>query len=194
MKQLWLLAGANGSGKSTFYHTQLEPLGLPFINADIIAREFFPNAPEAHSYDAAKIAEEIRQQLLFENRSFCFETVFSHPTKIDFVARAKSLGFEVILVFIHLDFVELNKARVSQRVREGGHFVPDDKVESRVPRTLANVKATLPLCDQARFLDNSSAFDPFRPVATYKNGLVTYHDYPPTEWLVEMFSEVETIN
>ena len=191
MKQLWLLAGANGSGKSTFYHTQLEPLGLPFVNADIIAREFFPNAPEAHSYDAARIAEEIRHQLLLDNRSFCFETVFSHPTKIDFIARAKSLGFQTILVFIHLNILDLNKARISQRVREGGHFVPDDKVESRLPRTLENVKTALPLFDQAKILDNSFTFDPFRPVATYKNGIVTYHEFPPEPWLESIFADID---
>lgn len=190
MKQLWLLAGANGSGKSTFYHSQLQPLGLPFVNADVIAREFFPNAPEAHSYDAARIAEEIRHQLLLEDRSFCFETVFSHPSKIDFIARAKSLGFETILVFIHLDLIDLNKARVSQRVRDGGHFVPDDKVESRLPRTLENIKAALPLFDQARILNNSSTFDPFRPVATYKNGEVVFHDQPPSQWLEELFASI----
>ena len=60
-KQLWLLAGGNGSGKSTFYRTRLKPLGLPFINADIIAKTQFPDDPESHSYDAAQLAEEMRQ-------------------------------------------------------------------------------------------------------------------------------------
>ncbi|MEA3643971.1 MAG: AAA family ATPase [Lamprobacter sp.] len=55
-KQLWLLVGGNGAGKSTFYRLYLEPLGLPFVNADILARIVYPDAPEAHSYDAAKLA------------------------------------------------------------------------------------------------------------------------------------------
>jgi predicted ABC-type ATPase len=53
-KQLWLLAGGNGVGKSTFYRTQLETRGIPFINADILARQLFPETPEQHSYEAAK--------------------------------------------------------------------------------------------------------------------------------------------
>ena len=80
-KQLWLLVGGNGAGKSTFYRTRLASLGLPFVNADDVARQLFPDAPEARSYDAARVAEELRLQLVREGRSFCFETVFSHNRK-----------------------------------------------------------------------------------------------------------------
>ena len=168
-KQLWILAGGNGAGKSTFYRTQLAPLGLPFINADILAKELYPQAPEDHSYDAAKLATEMRFRLLHEGRSFCFETVFSHPSKIDFVAQAKVLGYEIILVFIHLDTVSLNQARVAQRMSVGGHNVPDEKVASRIPRLLQNIKKTLPLCDQVRILNNSRIDGPFQQVAVIRN-------------------------
>lgn len=168
-KQLWILAGGNGAGKSTFYRTQLAPLGLPFINADILAKELYPQAPEDHSYDAAKLATEMRFRLLHEGRSFCFETVFSHPSKIDFVAQAKVLGYEIILVFIHLDTVSLNQARVAQRMSVGGHNVPDEKVASRIPRLLQNIKKTLPLCDQVRILNNSRIDSPFQQVAVIRN-------------------------
>jgi predicted ABC-type ATPase len=48
-KQLWLLAGGNGAGKSTFYRTRLKKLGIPFVNADVIAKEIFPDTTEALS-------------------------------------------------------------------------------------------------------------------------------------------------
>ena len=169
-KQLWILAGGNGAGKSTFYRTQLAPLGLPFINADILAKELYPQSPEKHSYDAAKLATEMRFRLLHEGRSFCFETVFSHPSKIDFVAQAKVLGYEIIMVFIHLDTVSLNQARIAQRMSEGGHNVPDEKVASRIPRLLQNIKKTLPLCDQVYILNNSRIDSPFQQVAVIRNG------------------------
>lgn len=102
-KQLWLLAGGNGAGKTTFYRLQLEPLGMPFVNADVLAKQLYPDHPEQHSYEAARIAEAIRLRLLQDGRTFCFETVFSHPSKIDFVASAKALGYEIVLVFIHLE-------------------------------------------------------------------------------------------
>ncbi len=181
-KQLWLLTGGNGSGKTTFYERYLKPLGVPFVNADNIARELYPDAPEAHSYHASQIAEQLRYDLLQSGRSFCFETVFSHAKKIDFVGRAKALGYEVILVFIHLESAQLNKARISQRVKLGGHSVPDDKVESRIPRVLQNTKTVIPLCNQVRILDNSRADNPFAPVLTIKNGDVkTLQEHIP-EW------------
>lgn len=185
MKQLWMLVGGNGAGKSTFYHQVLEPLGMPFINADLIAKELYPDNPEANSYQAAKLAEQLRYEQLSEGNSFCFETVFSHPSKIDFVAHAKALGYQIILVVIHVNTVNLNQARVAQRVEEGGHHVPGDKVESRIPRMLENVKATIPLCDQVRVLDNSRLDQPFVPVLTIKAGLKVSHITPLPGWAVD---------
>ncbi|WP_428354700.1 zeta toxin family protein [Methyloprofundus sp.] len=181
-KQLWLLAGGNGAGKSTFYRTQLEPLGLPFINADILAELLSPEQPEQHSYEAAKIAEEMRMQLLHQGRSFCFESVFSHPSKIDFASQAKMMGYEVILVFIHLDTISLNHARVAQRVSEGGHTVPEDKVSSRIPRTLQNIKQTLALCNRVYLLNNSSFDSPFQQIAEIQNGQITIQVDLLPEW------------
>ena len=91
-KQLWLLTGGNGAGKTTFYQRFLLPLGVRLVNADRIARIIAPKAPEKASYEAARIADDIRRQLLAQEISFCFETVFSHVSKIDFAARAKAEG------------------------------------------------------------------------------------------------------
>lgn len=182
MKQLWLLVGGNGAGKTTFYRTQLEPLGMPFVNADNIARDVFPQAPETHSYEAAKIAENLRNSLLEQGKNFCFETVFSHPSKIDFVAKAKALGYQIILVFIHLEISSLNKARVHQRIETGGHAVPEDKIEARIPRTMDNVRDALPLCDDIWILDNSSASEPFKKVLRIQGGSCSELMNPLPEW------------
>ncbi|MEL0084154.1 MAG: AAA family ATPase [Gammaproteobacteria bacterium] len=168
-KQLWLLAGGNGAGKSTFYANYLQPLGIPFVNADLIAKSLYPVSVEESSYQAAKIAQALRYRSLMAGHTFCFETVFSQKSKIDFLGHSRALGYENILVFIHLDSVALNRARVAQRVQAGGHSVPDEKIESRIPRLLENVRIAIPLCDQARLLDNSSAENPFKPIATIRN-------------------------
>lgn len=107
-KQLWLLAGGNGSGKSTFYRMFIETRGIRFINADLIARDM-TEEPEHVNYKAARLAERLCHDLLSQGLTFCFETVFSHASKIDFIAKAKSLGYEVILIYIHLGNPDLKK-------------------------------------------------------------------------------------
>ncbi|WP_372782118.1 AAA family ATPase [Litorivivens sp.] len=187
MKQLWAIVGGNGAGKSTFYQQMLEPMDLPFINADVIAREVWPDDPEGNSYDAAQLASRLRDELLDEGRSFCFETVFSHPSKIDILGKAKALGYQIILVVINVSSSDLNKARVAQRVEHGGHSVPDEKVEARIPRMLQNVANAIPLCDEVRVLDNSSYEKPFLPVLTIKNGNYTYHIESLPDWAESIF-------
>lgn len=181
--QLWVLVGGNGAGKSTFYRLALEPLGIPFVNADLIARAFYPDAPEENSLRAAHIAGLLRDQLVARQESFCYETVFSHPSKIDALARAKAVGYQIVMVVIHLTDIALNKARVSQRVEEGGHDVPEDRIESRVPRTLHHVAAALDLCDEVHFIDNSSAEDPLRVVARLERGMLDRPVSDAPEWV-----------
>jgi len=135
------------------------------------------------------LAEQQRSTLLLSGASFCFETVYSHPSKIDFVARAKALGYTVIMVVIHQERPELNAARVAQRVREGGHDVPAEKLLQPIPRMLAYVQASIPICDQVRVLDNSSTEDPFRPVMTIQGGRVEIYQQLLPSWAAQMLNE-----
>lgn len=185
-KQLWILAGGNGAGKSTFYQVALAPMGLKLINADLIAKVINPEHPENVSYEAAGIAERMREALLRQGTSFCFETVFSHPSKIDFIATAKTMGYETILVYIHLATAELNEARVQQRVSEGGHYVPSEKIHTRLPRTMRHIATAIALVDQAYLLDNSTHDDPFQQVAVVKKGQCVWHIEPLPAWARRM--------
>jgi predicted ABC-type ATPase len=181
-KQLWLLAGGNGAGKSTFYNLYLAKHGIKFVNADLIAKEIGSENQEELSYNAAILAAHIREELITQGVSFCFETVFSHESKIDFVAQAKAYGYKVVVVYIHLFDSSLNEARVKQRVSEGGHNVPTEKIHSRIPRTMKNIKTALPLADEARILDNSSKDDPFRQIIVMKSGNYEVKENPLPEW------------
>ena len=107
-----------------------------------------------------QLAERQRMALLQKEVSFCFETVYSHPSKIDFIAQAKALGYQIIMVWIHLESPALNLARIACRVREGGHDVPADKVRSRIPRLLHQVRTSIPLVDVLRIDDNILRSDP----------------------------------
>lgn len=190
-KQLWVLAGGNGAGKSTFYKTSLlSKRGVQFVNADMIAQNINPEHPERVSYEAAHLVERLRDEFLFKGISFCFETVFSHPSKIDFIAKAKACGYYVILVYIHLSGPDLNEARVFRRVAEGGHSVPPEKIRSRLPRTMKHVAVALQLVDEARLLDNSYRDRPFRQVAHIRKGRRTHEIEPLPPWAAEMLEHI----
>lgn len=188
-RQLWLLAGGNGAGKSTFFRLFLQPRGMQFVNADQIAALLDAGDGGDASYTAARIAEHIRQDLLERGISFCFETVFSHPGKIDFAASAKALGYQVILVYIHLRSAELNQLRVAQRVSEGGHDVPPSKICARIPRTMANIRVALPLADEVHLLDNSSRDRPFQNVATLRQGALKLHASVLPPWALDILAD-----
>ena len=186
MKQLWVLAGGNGAGKSTFFNQYLSKRGIQFVNSDLIARELNPDNPEQASYEAATLASDMREDLIKEGVSFCFEAVFSHKSKIDFLAMAKAFGYTVILVYIHLFDSSLNEARVHQRVSEGGHNVPAEKIRSHIPRAMKNVKTALPLADEVWFLDNSSEKDRFKLVVRIKSGRYEKKADPLPEWAADL--------
>jgi predicted ABC-type ATPase len=181
-RQLWVLTGGNGAGKSTFFKLYLAKYGIKFVNADLIAKDMDSENPESLSYHAATVAGKIREDLISQGVSFCFETVFSHESKIDFLAQAKANGYKIILVYIHLFDSSLNEARVNQRVLEGGHNVPAEKIHSRIPRTVKNIKTALSIVDEARILDNSSKDDPFQQIIVMKFGKYEAKVDPIPEW------------
>ena len=185
-RQLWVLAGGNGAGKTTFYDLYLAKHGITFVNADLIAKDIDSDHPEDLSYYAATVAAKIREDLISKGISFCFETVFSHESKIDFLARAKANGYEIILVYIHLFHSGLNEARVKQRVAEGGHNVPPEKIHGRIPRTMRLIKTALPIVDEARVLDNSSKDDPFRQIIVMKDGNYEIVADPLPKWAKDL--------
>jgi len=187
-RQLWVLAGGNGAGKSTFYSLYLAKYGIKFVNADLIAKDIDSENSEGRSYQAASVAAKIREDLISQGVSFCFETVFSHESKIDFLAQAKANGYRIILVYIHLFDSSLNEARVKQRVSEGGHDVPTDKIYSRIPRTMKHIKTSLSIVDEARILDNSSKDDPFQQIIVMKSGNYDAKSDPLPEWAKSLIS------
>ena len=120
------IAGPNGAGKSTFYQAHLKNVGLQFVNADDLAREL-----ALEPYEAAGVADAVRRQLLSRKESFIFETVFSDPVgeKLSFLKEAEDAGYTVVLCYVGLSSAAVSKTRVSMRVSQGGHDVPDCPAE-----------------------------------------------------------------
>lgn len=189
-RQLWLLTGGNGAGKTTFYRLYLQPRGLPILSVDDVALRMQPDNPDAAVAEAQHRVEAERSRLLKTGEAFCYETVFSHPSRIDFVADARAQGYNITLIYIHLSLVDLNLARVQQRVTEGGHDVPPDRIATRIPRTMRHVATAITLSNRAHLLDNSSYADPFRTVATVRDGRVVDAINPLPDWAEAMLRQV----
>lgn len=176
---LHVIAGPNGAGKSTFVARVLAPSALVFINADDIAAARWPDAPAEHAYEAARAADERREQLLQDGRSFVTETVFSHESKIDLVSRASRVGYIVVLHIIMIP-EDLAVARVDDRVSNGGHAVPEGKIRARHHRLWGNLVAAIRVAAQVHVYDNTSASQPFEPVAQFREGKLVQRPSWPT--------------
>lgn len=189
VKQLWVLAGGNGSGKSTFFNTRLKRKEIIFVNADLIAKEKFPEKTLEASKQAQSEARRMCTDYLEQGVSFCFETVFSHDSKIELIQKAKQLKFEINLVYIHLDSEELNVARVLQRVSEGGHSVPEEKIRARIPRTHEHMKTAFNIADNALILDNSDPDNPFKIICKKNGEIIEFLSEDIPNWVIEIIQQ-----
>lgn len=124
---------------------------------DVFIKENFivDTLKETHSYEGAFIASFLRHLLITQNKSFSFETVMSHSSKIDEISHVVGLGYAAYLYFVCIDSPEVNISRVNNRVVKGGHKVPEDKIVDRYYRTLKNLHSVLPYCYRAYLFDNS---------------------------------------
>ncbi|MFL5456837.1 MAG: zeta toxin family protein [Myxococcales bacterium] len=174
------VAGPNGAGKTTFYGAHLARAGLRFVNADELAREL-----ELDAYQAAKVAQNIREALIEQRESFVFETVFSDPDgeKLEFPRRASATDYTVVLCFIGLESPELSDDRVAMRVMQGGHDVPAEKLVARYPRTMENLRLAIRELPHVLVFDNSDLGRPFRKVAEFMNGAPVEMDETVPPWL-----------
>ncbi|MBN1310704.1 MAG: zeta toxin family protein [Anaerolineae bacterium] len=185
----WLIAGPNGSGKSTFYEKHLSQIVPVHVNPDRIAKQVDAPDQKARDFEAMRLAEEQRQDLIAGGKTFAAETVFSHPSKIELLRQAQASGYDVNLVFICTDNPYINSARVQQRVQMGGHSVPPEKIAPRYERSLQNLREALPLVDRAFFYDNSINGQPHRLVLEVEHGKAKDTREQLPQWVEETFPE-----
>ena len=140
-KNLYIIAGCNGAGKTTASFTILPEIldCKEFVNADEIAKGLSPFQPEKVSFEAGRIMLHRINELLLQNLSFAFETTLSAKTYKLLILEAKKLGYKTTLLFFWLQTVELAKERVKTRVLEGGHNIPTDVIERRYKRGINNL-------------------------------------------------------
>jgi len=154
-----IIAGPNGSGKTTFA-TDFLPLYMEcrnFVNPDLLARAFSPFNPDAAILKAAKTTLEIIDENIAAQRDFAFETTLSGRSYALKIRQMKNAGFTVTMVYLWMPSPELSLQRIRERVSQGGHDVPEQDVIRRFGRSLTNLFTLYrPLLDNLWFFDNSA--------------------------------------
>jgi predicted ABC-type ATPase len=137
-KELLVVGGPNGAGKSTFIASSLLERQIPYLSADLIAKEF--SELDSISQQVAAGREFLRrsEERLLSDESFVIESTLSGRTLKSYLDRASAAGFEITIVFVFLDSPDSCVARVRERVRKGGHHVPEDDVRRRFLRSCRN--------------------------------------------------------
>jgi len=140
MTKLYIVAGCNGAGKTTASFTILPEIldCKEFVNADEIARGLSPFQPEKVSFEAGRIMLQRIQELIEEKVNFAFETTLSTRSFINYIEKAKLMGYETTLLFFWLNNENLAIERVKVRVIEGGHNIPKNTIIRRYHRGLFN--------------------------------------------------------
>jgi len=155
---LYIIAGSNGAGKTTASYTILPEIldCKEFVNADEIAKGLSPFQPEKVAIEAGRIMLERIDSLMRQGISFAFETTLSTKSYKNKILEAKKKNYQITLIFFWLNSVELAKERVSLRVKEGGHNIPNDVIERRYKKGINNLfEIYLPIVDKAMIFDNS---------------------------------------
>lgn len=156
---LIVIAGPNGSGKTSttrlvIKHEWAEQ--CVYINPDEIAQSKFGDWNDVNAVrQAVEYCEEWRERLLSERKDFIFETVLSSDGKVDFLKRAKEAGYFIRMFFICTESPTINAARIANRVMEGGHDVPIQKIISRYMKAIVNAERVTRFVDRAYYYDNS---------------------------------------
>ena len=155
-----VIAGPNGSGKTTFARDflQREAGVVHFVNADLIAAGLSPFSPDLAKISAGKLFLGELDRLAKSRTDFAFETTLSGKSYRSRFIDLKSAGYRIEIVYLRLASPQLALKRIVARVRHGGHDIPKEDVLRRFDRSWQNFQTVYrPLADRWAVFDNSGA-------------------------------------
>lgn len=140
-----------------------------------------------NNLSCALIADTIRYLMLErQKKNFSFETVFSHPAKLEFMDAAHRAGYIVYLYFICTDDVDINIINVSNRVVKGGHDVPEDRIMKRYRKSLELIPDAYKVADRVFLIDNSLMNNDVVIEKMHSGDLKVYQNELP-DWINDHF-------
>ena len=157
-KNLYIISGCNGAGKTTASYTILPEIldCKEFVNADEIAKGLSPFNPESMSLKAGRLMVARINELLGMQASFALETTLSTRSYVALVNKAHELGYKVSLIYFWLQSPQLAEMRVAKRVSEGGHDIPTTVLRRRYWSGIKNLfQLYVPVVDYWMIFDNS---------------------------------------
>lgn len=166
--RLRLIAGPNGSGKTTLTDELRQTYQIPlgeYTNPDEIEKTLDIIDPLMRSRQAQNISKQQRQAWLESGISHSYESVMSHGSHLEYMQAAINKGFRTYLYYVCINDPELNIGRVKERVRSGGHSVPEDKIINRYHRSVEQLMAMSQLCRRVYFFDNTATLKSFAEIS-----------------------------
>lgn len=157
---IYLIAGCNGAGKTTFAREFLlkEVACVNFLNADYLALGLSPLSPEIAAMKAGRLLLTEFKSLVANKETFALESTLSGLTYVRLLRDAKRRGFRIYLYYLWLPTPVIAIARVRERVKKGGHNVPVIDITRRFGRSLRHlVSDYVPLAERWAIWDNQNA-------------------------------------
>jgi predicted ABC-type ATPase len=152
-----IIAGANGSGKTTLTRWNAESFrNIPLLDPDAISKALQPTMPGTSAIAAARHVLIAAHEHIRKGESFAVETTLSGQGYLQMMLEARACGFEAVLVYIGTENVEINLARIRDRVLAGGHNVPEADVRRRYQRSFQKLATAISRADHTILFDNST--------------------------------------
>ena len=162
--RLYVLAGVNGAGKSSIGGAAIRAAGGEYYNPDEAARALMEANPGLGQPEANAAAwqqgRKLLERAIDQRLDFNFETTLGGNTMPRLLAEAASRGIEVRVFYVGLASADAHIERVRQRVRAGGHDIPEADIRRRYRHSQLNLVQLLPALTELRVYDNSATADP----------------------------------